>query len=150
MMCTHKSGQKSRFRIFRTERKDTQMKFTEEEIKKLEQNPNVLRVKNDRIYYTESFKEQAKQAYLLGKTAKQIFIEAGFNLQEISSVPDYASRIMAKWRKSKSIKNNIHYPKKNIKENKTNYQKMQARLEYLEAENEFLKKLSALCDKYRI
>ena len=41
-------------------------------------------------------------------------------------------------------KNNIHYPKKKIKEKQSAYQKLTARLEYLEAENEFLKKLQSL------
>ena len=70
----------------------------------------------------------------------------GFNLSEISDVPDYASRILSKWRKKKD---NIHYPKKKKKESKTKYQKMAARLEYLEAENDFLKKLQALYEQYK-
>lgn len=148
-MCTLKSGQKSRLRGFRKNRKGRTMKFNEEEIKKLEQNPNVFTVLPDKIFYTKEFKEKAIQDYALGKSARQIFIDAGFNLSELSQIPDYASRILSKWRKAKS-QNNIHFsPKKKRKEKQTDYQKMQARLEYLEAENEFLKKLSALCKEYR-
>lgn len=121
------------------------MRFTEKQLKKLKNNENVIDIVNERIYYTEEFKEKAIQEYKQGKTARQIFEEAGFNLSEISDVPDYASRILSKWRKKK---NNIHYPKMKVKETKTKYQKMAARLEYLEAENEFLKKLSALCKEY--
>ena len=113
------------------------MEFNKELIKNLEQNENVCGVINSKIYYTTEFKEKAILEYEAGKTARDIFIEAGFNIQEISTVSDYASRIISKWRKAKSTKNNIHYPKKKIKENKTNLQKMQSRLEYLEAENEF-------------
>ena len=119
--------------------------FTKEERELLEKNPNVKSVTINQIYYTEEFKEKAIQEYKQGKTARQIFEEAGFNLLEISDVPDYASRILSKWRKKKD---NIHYPKIKVKESKTKYQKMAARLEYLEAENEFLKKLSALCKEY--
>jgi len=144
MMCTLKSGQKSRLRIFRNKRKGQQMKFSKDQIEKLEQNANVKAVINNSIHYTAEFKNKAIDEYLSGKSAREIFIEAGFNLQEISTVSDYASRMISKWRKANAIKTNIHYPKKKIKENKTNYQKMQARLEYLEAENEFLKKLQAL------
>lgn len=146
--CTLKSRQKSRLRSFRKNRKGTTMKFNEEQIKKLKQNPNVLTVLPDKIFYTQEFKEKAIQGYALGKSAKQIFIEAGFNLSELSQIPDYASKILSKWRKTKSP-NNIHFsPKKKRKEKQTDYQKMKARLEYLEAENEFLKKLSALCNEY--
>ena len=143
-MCPLKSGQKSLLRNFRNYRKGTAMKFSKEQIKKLEQNSNVEAVINDSIYYTSEFKRRAIEEYLSGKSAREIFIEAGFNLQEISTVTDYSSRMISKWRKANLIKTNIHYLKKKIKENKTNYQKMQARLEYLEAENKFLKKLQAL------
>ena len=125
------------------------MKFNKEQIKKLEQNPNVMYVLPNRIFYTQEFKENAMQEYALGKSARQIFIDAGFNLSEISTISDYASRIISKWRSVKNKnKNNIHYPKKKKKEKQSDYQKMKARLEYLEAENEFLKKLSALCNEY--
>ena len=147
-MCTLKSRQKSRLRGFRKNRKGTTMKFNEEQIKNLKQNVNVLTVLPDKILYTEEFKEKAILEYALGKSARQIFIESGFNLSELSKIPDYASRILSKWRKAKQ-NNNIHFsPKKKRKEKQTDYQKMKARLEYLEAENEFLKKLSALCKEY--
>ena len=121
------------------------MQFNQEQIKKLEENPHVLQVLDDKIFYTSEFKTKAIQDYEQGKSARQIFIDAGFNLSEISTISDYASRIISKWRSAKNKnKNNIHYPKKKIKENKSAYQKMAARLEYLEAENEFLKKLQFL------
>ena len=121
------------------------MQFNQEQIKKLEENPHVLQVLDDKIFYTSEFKTKAIQDYEQGKSARKIFIDAGFNLSEISTISDYASRIISKWRSAKNKnKNNIHYPKKKIKENKSAYQKMAARLEYLEAENEFLKKLQFL------
>lgn len=88
------------------------MRFTEKQLKKLRNNENVLEIVNERIYYADEFKEKALQEYKQGKTARQIFEEAGFNLSEISDVPDYASRILSKWRKKKD---NIHYPKKKKK-----------------------------------
>ena len=147
MICTPKSRQKSRLRGFRKNRKGTTMKFNEEQIKKLEQNLNVLLALPDKIFYTQEFKEKAMQEYELGKSARQIFIEAGFNLSELSKIPDYASRILSKWRKAKQ-NNNIYFSPRKSKAKQTDYQKMKARLEYLEAENEFLKKLSALCKEY--
>ena len=145
MKCTHKSGQKTRFRVFSKKERVQTMKFNEEQIKKLEENPNVLQVLDNKIFYTPEFKAKAIQDYEQGKSARQIFIDAGFNLSEISTISDYASRIISKWRSARSKnKNNIHSPKKKIKEKQSAYQKMAARLEYLEAENEFLKKLQLL------
>ena len=124
------------------------MRFTNEERKEIEQNPNVYCVTSNNVIYTIEFKEKAITEYLMGKPARQIFEEAGFNLTMLSKCSDYASKTLAKWRKTNN-KENIHYPKKKIKENKTDYQKMQARLEYLEAENEFLKKLRALNEQFK-
>ena len=56
------------------------MKFNQEQIKKLAENTNVLQVLEDRIFYTPEFKLKAIQEYEQGKTARQIFIDAGFNL----------------------------------------------------------------------
>ena len=121
------------------------MKFNQEQIKKLEENPNVLQVLDDKIFYTPDFKLNAIKEYEQGKSARQIFTEAGFNLSEMSTVSDYASRIVSKWRLARNKnKDNIHCPKKKIKEKQSAYQKLTARLEYLEAENEFLKKLQLL------
>lgn len=145
MKCTHKSGQKTRFRVFSKKERVQTMKFNQDQIKKLEENPNVLQVLEDKIFYTPAFKLKAIQEYEQGKTARQIFTDAGFNLSELSTISDYASRIVSKWRSARNKnKNNIHYPKKKIKEKQSTYQKMMARLEYLEAENEFLKKLQFL------
>lgn len=117
------------------------MKFTEEQIKALESNENIACVLNNQLRYTQKFKNKAIEEYAQGKTANQIFEEAGFNLQMLSKQSDYASKILSKWRQAS---NNIHYPKKKIKEKQTAYQKLLARNEYLEAENEFLKKLQTL------
>ena len=145
MKCTHKSGQKTRFRVFSKKERVQMMKFNQKQIKKLAENTNVLQVLEDRIFYTPEFKLKAIQEYEQGKTARQIFIDAGFNLSEISTMSDYASKIVSKWRFTRNKnKNNIHYPKMKIKEKQSDYQKMAARLEYLEAENEFLKKLQFL------
>lgn len=123
--------------------------FTKEERELLENNPNVKSVTINQIYYTEEFKEKAIKEYLEGKSANQIFREAGINIEEISVQSSYASSILSKWRKRKEGSSDVHYQQKQVKENKSAYQKLLQRNEYLEAENEFLKKLSALYDQYR-
>ena len=56
------------------------MKFTEKQIKELEANENIDCVLNNQLWYTQKFKNKAIEEYAQGKTARQIFEEAGFNL----------------------------------------------------------------------
>lgn len=124
-------------------------KFTKEEKELLEQNPNIQAVLPKQVLYTKEFKEKAVLEYESGKTANQIFQEAGINTEILSKQYDYASKTISKWRAANRGKINIHYPKKKSKQKKSAYQRLLERNEYLEAENEFLKKLSALCNSYR-
>ena len=175
-------------------------KFTKEEKTILESNPNIQAVLSNQVVYTKEFKEQAIKEYESGKSANQIFEEAGINTSILSNHPDYASKTLSKWRNAnrkkinihypqKNIKNkdsanqifeeagintsilsnhpdyasktlskwrnanrkkiNIHYPQKNIKNKDSAYQKLLKRNEYLEAENEFLKKLQILNNQFR-
>ena len=124
-------------------------KFTKEEKELLEQNPNIRAVLSNQVLYTKEFKEKAVVEYESGKYANQIFQEAGINTEILSKQYDYASKTISKWRAANREKINIHYPQKKSKQKKSAYQRLLERNEYLEAENEFLKKLSALCNSYR-
>lgn len=128
-------------------------KFTKEEKELLESNPNIKKVLPNQVLYSKEFKEKAIKEYDEGKTANQIFQEAGIDITILSIQHDYACKTISKWRKvnNKNNKNNIdmHISKKKSKDKKSEYQKLLERNEYLEAENEFLKKLSALCDRFR-
>ena len=123
-------------------------KFTKEEKELLESNPNIQAVLSNQVLYTKEFKENAIIEYESGKSANQIFQEAGIDTSILSKQYDYASKTISKWRLANREKINIHYPKKK-KRKKSAYQKLLERNEYLEAENEFLKKLSALYDRHR-
>lgn len=124
-------------------------KFTQEQRELLENNPNIQAVLSTQVLYTKEFKEKALTEYTLGKSASQIFKEARIDISILSSAPDYASKILSKWRLAKSGNNNIHYPKKKTMQNKSVYQKLLERNEYLEAENEFLKKLQTLNNLFK-
>ncbi|MDQ0253364.1 transposase InsO family protein [Evansella vedderi] len=54
--------------------------FSTKEIKILQKNPNVLRVSNLAITYTDDFKKRFMDEYLTGKFPRQIFEENGFDL----------------------------------------------------------------------
>ena len=96
-------------------------KFTQEEKEILESNPNIQAVLTNQVLYTKEFREKAVLEYEGGKSANQIFQEAGIDTSIISKRYDYASKIVSKWRNSNREKINIHYPKKKIKTKKSAY-----------------------------
>lgn len=57
--------------------------FTIEQMRKLERNPNVQHVTESAITYTSEFKRAALRAYKEGQTPSEIFIRAGFDLDDI-------------------------------------------------------------------
>lgn len=124
-------------------------KFTKEEKELLESNPNIQAVLSNQVLYTKEFKDNAVIEYESGKTANQIFQEAGINTTILSKQYDYASKTISKWRNANKERINIHNPKKKTNKKDSAYQKLLKRNEYLEAENEFLKKLQILNNQFR-
>lgn len=57
--------------------------FSTKEIKALQKNPNVQRVSDRAITYTDSFKSRFMDEYLAGKLPRQIFTENDFDLEVI-------------------------------------------------------------------
>ncbi|MCH1627990.1 IS3 family transposase [Fredinandcohnia quinoae] len=57
--------------------------FTLREIKTLQNNPNVQRVSQRSITYSDSFKNKFMDEYLAGKLPRQIFLENGFDIDVI-------------------------------------------------------------------
>lgn len=57
--------------------------FTTKEIKSLQQNPNVQRVSERSITYSDAFKNKFMDEYLAGKLPRQIFSENGFDVEVI-------------------------------------------------------------------
>ncbi len=124
-------------------------KFSKKEKELLESNPNIQAVLSNQVLYTKEFKQKAIDEYNRGKSANQIFQDANIDVTIISKQYDYASKTISKWRNANRKDINIQYPKKHNKQEKSAYQKLLERNEYLEAENEFLKKLRALNNQFR-
>ncbi|NBI31255.1 IS3 family transposase [Chengkuizengella marina] len=57
--------------------------FSAKEIEALQKNPNVQRVSEKSITYTDDFKNRFMDEYLAGKLPRQIFIESGFDEEVI-------------------------------------------------------------------
>lgn len=131
------------------ERVQEMEKFTKEQKEQLEQNPAIYAVLTNQVVYSKEFKAKALKEYSAGKSANEIFQEAGLDVTILSKRSDYASKTISKWRLHSRENINIHYPKKKNEKNESAYQKLLKRNEYLEAENEFLKKLQALNKQFR-
>jgi len=55
--------------------------FTDEEVRELSKNPNVERVSNKGITYKQSIKDHFVESDEEGKSAKEISIRSGFDLE---------------------------------------------------------------------
>lgn len=121
----------------------------------LENNPHIKSVGDKQIIYTKKFKQAAVKAYANGKSPAGIFLEAGLDPKLFPE--SYCSKAIIRWfQASKKYgklflteerrgRNATGRPKVIKKSAKPLTQKqLEARLAYLEAENDFLKKLHAL------
>lgn len=128
--------------------------FNEIQIKLLERNPNVDHVSERSISFTPDFKIRAVKENFNRKGPVQIFIEHGFDLQLIGS--DKPKECLKRWRKTfnefgedgflteRRGKGSTGRPSSKQLTVEESLKKAEARIKYLEAELEFLKKLDAL------
>jgi hypothetical protein len=128
--------------------------FNEIQMKLLEQNPNVQHVSDRSISYKPEFKVEAINENLNGKGPAQIFIEHGFDLEVIGT--DKPGQCLKRWRKTyeqfgedgffteRRGKGATGRPSSKHSSVEDNLKKAEARIKYLEAELEFLKKLDEL------
>jgi len=128
--------------------------FSEHQIRQLETNPNVASVSDRAIQYTPEFKIHAVNENLAGKGPTQIFEENGFDLNLIGIRKAQSS--LSRWRTTfkefgeegflmeRRGKGSSGRPlNKDISAEKK-LEKAEARIKYLEAELELLKKLEEL------
>lgn len=128
--------------------------FNEHQRQLLEANPNVASVSDRAIQYTPEFKIKAVKENLAGKGPTQIFIENGFDLEMIGSKKAKSS--LNRWRNTfnqygengfleeRRGKASTGRPSTNDLTADKKLEKAEARIRYLEAEIELLKKLEEL------
>ncbi|MGW6383780.1 HTH domain-containing protein [Peribacillus butanolivorans] len=128
--------------------------FNEFQMKRLENNPHVKQVSDRSIAYHPDFKVKAVKENQAGKSPAQIFIEHGFDLEMIGS--DKPKGCLKRWRKifeqygedgfytERRGKGSAGRPKSKSDTQENQLKKAEARIKYLEAELEFLKKLDEL------
>jgi transposase-like protein len=116
--------------------------------KKLEKNPNILKVTAKNVAYTPSFKARAVAKYAAGESYEDIFAEADIDLSLFED--DYARKSVDRWRKTIEKSGVEGFKVENRGRNSSGrpkgkkFKSLEAEVAYLRAENYFLKKLNAL------
>ncbi|MGE7185342.1 IS3 family transposase [Peribacillus sp. NPDC006672] len=128
----------------------SKINFNEFQIKDLKNNPHVKQASDRSIAYHPDFKVKAVEENQAGKSPTQIFIEHGFDLDMIGS--DKPKGCLKRWRKTfeqygedgfyteRRGKGSTGRPKSKEYSQEDQLKKAEARIKYLEAELEFLKK----------
>ncbi|KJD42236.1 HTH domain-containing protein [Paenibacillus terrae] len=130
-----------------------EQRFSESQIRQMEDNANVLHITERSIAYQPTFKLAALKAYQEGKTPAEIFREAGFNLDMIGR--ENPNRCLKRWRKTFASQGEAGLLEEQRGKGSTGrpaaeqsmekkLAQAEARIKLLEAENDFLKKLEAL------
>jgi hypothetical protein len=128
--------------------------FNEHQRRQIESNPNVISVSDRTIQYTSEFKVRAVIENSAGKGPVQIFIENGFDLEVIGTKKVQSS--LGRWRRIYNTHGELGFQEerrgkastgrpstKDVSAEKK-LEKAEARIKYLEAELELLKKLEEL------
>jgi transposase len=128
------------------------MIYSEDHLRQLRDNPNIKRCSSKSITYAPAFKQRAvKQYYEEGLSPRQIFLKAGFDLQVLGKhKPKDCLKLWKRIYKAKGLatlasdidprgKNRLGKKKPKYDENDPDY--LKAKIAYLEAENDFLRKL---------
>jgi transposase len=128
--------------------------FNECQIKILENHPHVKQVSDRSIAYHPDFKVKAVKENQSGKGPTQIFIDHGFDVDMIGS--DKPKECLKRWRKifgmygeegfytERRGKGSLGRPTSKQDTQEDRLKKAEARIKYLEAELDFLKKLDEL------
>ena len=126
--------------------------FNDKQIKVLAKNPNVLRVSDKAITYSEEFKNKFIEENSKGILPRKIFEDNGFDIEIIGlkRIEQSASR----WRKKyadmgvlglkDSRKSNSGRPLLRELTAQEEIERLKAKISLLEIENEFLKKLDEI------
>lgn len=128
--------------------------FNELQIKQLELNPNIAHVTERSISYRPEFKVKAVKENLDGKGPTQIFVDHGFDLAVIGSKKP--RQCMRRWREvfekcgeeglltERRGVGSLGRPSTRDLSVEEQLKRAEARIKFLEAENDFLKKLDEL------
>lgn len=125
----------------------SKIRFTESEITVLSKNPNVLKISEKAITYSDAFKELFITETNNGKSSYVIFEEAGFDIDVLGKKRIVSSS--SRWKKQalrfEGLKDTRTTASGNFKKRvltpEEELEKLKMEVEYLKLENEFLKKI---------
>ena len=120
-------------------------------VKKLNEHPNVESATEWTVSFTSEFKQKAYDEYCQGKSTREIFIEAGFDVEQLGTkrLENFRALLMRKAdeesgfkdkRKDKSQQAKLSTEAQMMKR----IRELEHRNAYLEQENDFLKKIQEL------
>ena len=123
--------------------------FSNEEVALLRKNPCVFRCTNNSVNYTYEFKKRALELHADGVTAREIWKRSGFNVRKWRK--DYCKGTLIDWKKivkKRGIEGllkpgGIQYDRGPDNTDKDKLKRLELKVKYLEAENDFLAKLQA-------
>ena len=112
-------------------------KLTTEEILILSENPNVYKIDENRIIYTDQFKQHFMEEYSAGKGPTAIFREAGFDTKVLGT--KRIETATARWKEAHNAEALGEY-QDGVVRHKKKQNELQEELKALKAENKLLKK----------
>lgn len=126
--------------------------FTNEEVENLSKNIYVKKVSNKGITYTDEFKKLFIEENNKGKLPREIFIECGFDIHVlgIQRIHSSGKRWRSAFRRNgvselqDTRKFNTGRPSETDLSLEQKYEKLQAKIKLLQAENKLLKKLEMM------
>ena len=129
--------------------------LSKEYVKELNEHPYVLSATECAISFTPEFKKHAYEEYYRGKSMREIFEEAGFDINKLGTkrTENFRSRLMEKANSGTDFEDQrVNNRRKEAQSTEAQMAKRIRELEhrnaYLEQENEFLKKIRELEETY--
>jgi hypothetical protein len=126
--------------------------FSDKEVSKLAKNKNILKISNKSIAYSFEFKKKFIEEYNLGKLPRIIFKEVGLDIEILGKKRIHNAS--DRWRKAfkehgelglkDTRKSFSGKPLVRELSDSEKISRLQAQIEYLKIENEFLKKLDEI------
>ena len=133
----------------------TRTKMSKEDVKKLREHPYVLKATEWTVSFTPEFKRIAYEEYCGGKSMRQIFTDAGFDVEMLGSkrLENFRNKLMEKSKTDSDFedgrKNNSRKEAQSTEaQTAKRIRELEHRNAYLEQENDFLKKIRSAEEAY--
>ena len=130
---------------------EKQPRIPRETVRKLNENPSVKKATEWTVSFTAEFKQRAYDEYYAGKSMRQIFTEAGLDVEQLGDrrLENFRNRLLVRASQENGFEDGRK--RNSRKEAQSTEAQMAKRIRelehrnaYLEQENDFLKKIQSL------